>query len=139
MAVTLPGCASFVNQSAQHGKKFRYAVDFIDDDELGGLRSQIGFRVFQAAAVRGKFQIQVHRALGPVGRQLTRKRGFSHLTWSEQDRRRHARAEPLLNDGGDLSSYHPRKSYIIYLIYGVNWGCDAVTSCTKAPAGDCIL
>jgi hypothetical protein len=51
MAVTLTSCTPFVNEPAQDAKKFWHAVDFIDDNELGGLRSQIGFWVFQAAAV----------------------------------------------------------------------------------------
>lgn len=51
MAVALTSCTPFVNEPAQDDKKFWHAVDFIDNDEFGGLCPQIGFGVFQAAAV----------------------------------------------------------------------------------------
>ena len=51
MTETLPGDKPFIDRSAQDGNKFRHSVDFIDDDELGGLSPQLGLGVLLVTAV----------------------------------------------------------------------------------------
>jgi hypothetical protein len=98
MTETLPGDKPFIDRSAQDGNKFRHSVDFIDDDELGGLSPQLGLGVLLVTAVEVSSRL---RYTAPWGQWAARGRAkVVYPNCGKEGHSQYAAFVPLRNDSG---------------------------------------
>ena len=102
MAGAVARAASLVDDSAQRPKEIRGAVDFVDDDQLTGLRTQVGIRIGHTPPVGRPLEVEVDCVASPGSRDLLCQGGLADLAGTEQNHGRHS-LEARLDRGAETA------------------------------------
>jgi len=86
--MTLADCPAIIDNAAQNLEQTRQALNFVDDDELARLLSQIGIGIVKPPQVSRSLEIEIQRGRWPVGGDLSGQGGLADLARPQQSHRR---------------------------------------------------
>ena len=84
MSRSLARPATDIDDATQNGKKFRYALDFVQNHQPVGVSEQEGFRIVQLTLRRGKFQVEI-KGICTLTRFSQRQGCLTSLTRPKED------------------------------------------------------
>jgi len=82
----MPRFSGVIDDTPEHLKKCRHAMNFIEHDEPTALCSQVGIRIVEASDICRTFKVEID-GLGVALRDLTSESGLAHLTGSQHSDR----------------------------------------------------